>query len=89
MKSASSAATDMRHSINGLCGIVQEKLHMDPRRSALYLFCGRRCDRIKALVWEGDGFQLLYKRIMVDLVLFFLQNNVKKFDGKKLLIFIF
>ncbi|MDE7333449.1 MAG: IS66 family insertion sequence element accessory protein TnpB [Lachnospiraceae bacterium] len=70
MKSASSAATDMRCSIDGLCRIVQEKLHMDPRRSALYLFCGRRCDRIKALVWEGDGFQLLYKRIMVDLVLF-------------------
>ena len=55
--------TDMRRSIDGLCGIVQEKLHMDPRRSALYLFCGRRCDRIKALLWEGDGFLLLYKRM--------------------------
>ena len=51
--------TDMRRSIDGLCGIVQEKLHMDPRRSALYLFCGKRCDRIKALLWEGDGFLLL------------------------------
>ena len=55
--------TDMRRSIDGLCGIVQEKLHMDPRRSALYLFCGKRCDRIKALLWEGDGFLLLYKRM--------------------------
>lgn len=55
--------TDMRRSIDGLCGIVQEKLQMDPRRSALYLFCGRRCDRIKALLWEGDGFLLLYKRM--------------------------
>ncbi len=55
--------TDMRRSIDGLCGIVQEKLHMDPRRGALYLFCGRRCDRIKALLWEGDGFLLLYKRM--------------------------
>ena len=42
--------TDMRRSIDGLCGSVQENLHMDPRRSALYLFCGRRCDRIKELV---------------------------------------
>ena len=38
----------------------------DPRRSSLYLFCGRRCDRIKALLWEADGFVLLYKRLSVE-----------------------
>lgn len=41
--------TDMRRAIDGLCAIVQDRLHMDPQRSALYLFCGKRCDRIKAL----------------------------------------
>ena len=55
--------TDMRKSIDGLCAIVEDKLHMDPRKSALFLFCGRRSDRIKALLWEGDGFLLLYKRL--------------------------
>ena len=40
----------MRRAIDGLCAVIQDKLHMDPRRSALYLFCGKRCDRIKALV---------------------------------------
>lgn len=44
---------------DGLCAIVEDQLHMDPRRSALYLFCGKRCDRIKALLWEFDGFVLL------------------------------
>ena len=55
--------TDMRKSIDGLCAIVEDKLHLDPRRSAIFLFCGRRCDRIKILMWEADGFVLLYKRL--------------------------
>lgn len=55
--------TDMRRSIDGLCAIVQDRLCMDPRQRALYLFCGKRCDRMKALLWEGDGFLLLYKRM--------------------------
>ena len=57
--------TDMRKSIDGLCAIVSDKLHMDPKRSALFLFCGRRCDRIKILMWESDGFVLIYKRLSV------------------------
>ena len=55
--------TDMRKSIDGLCAVVEDKLHMDPRRSAIFLFCGRRADRIKILMWETDGFVLLYKRL--------------------------
>ena len=55
--------TDMRKQIDGLCAIVKDQLHMDPKQRALYLFCGRRCDRIKALLWEGDGFLLMYKRL--------------------------
>ena len=57
--------TDMRKSIDGLCAIVEDKLHMDPRNRALYLFCGRRADRLKILMWEPDGFVLLYKRLSV------------------------
>ena len=58
--------TDMRKSIDVLCAIIENQLHMDPRKRALYLFCGKRCDRVKALLWESDGFVLLYKRIEVQ-----------------------
>lgn len=55
--------TDMRKSIDGLATLVQSRFEMDPFKPALFIFCGRRCDRIKALLWEGDGFLLLYKRL--------------------------
>ena len=55
--------TDLRRGIDGLAGIVQAKFQMDPFQQALFLFCGRRRDRLKALYWEGDGFVLLYKRL--------------------------
>ncbi|MCD8195677.1 MAG: IS66 family insertion sequence element accessory protein TnpB [Lachnospiraceae bacterium] len=57
--------TDMRKSIDGLCAIIQEQFSMDPYANALYLFCGRRCDRIKAILTEPDGMVLIYKRLTV------------------------
>ena len=55
--------TDLRRGIDGLAQLVQTQFQMDPFGSRLFLFCGRRSDRIKALLWEGDGFVLLYKRL--------------------------
>ena len=58
--------TDMRKSIDGLRAIVEGAFHLDSRNHSRFLFCGRRCDRIKALLWEGDGYVLLYKRLDVE-----------------------
>jgi len=55
--------TDLRRGIDGLAGMVQTRFQLDPFQKALFLFCGRRKDRIKGLYWEGDGFVLLYKRL--------------------------
>lgn len=55
--------TDMRKSIDGLASIVSSHFKMDPHQPSLFLFCGRRKDRIKALLWDETGFLLLYKRL--------------------------
>ena len=56
--------TDLRRSIDGLAQIIGTKYDLNPfDAGVLFLFCGRRTDRIKGLLWEGDGFLLLYKRI--------------------------
>lgn len=55
--------TDMRKSIDGLAAIVQQNFQFSPFQNSLFLFCGRKRDRMKVLYWEGDGFVLLYKRL--------------------------
>ena len=55
---------DLRKGIDGLATLVKEQFRLDPfQKNVLFLFCGCRTDRFKGLVWEGDGFCLLYKRI--------------------------
>ena len=55
--------TDMRKGIDGLAQIVEGRLKSDIYSKAVYLFCGRSNTKMKALVWDGDGFLLLYKRL--------------------------
>ncbi len=55
--------TDMRKQIDGLCAIIEEQLKMNPTENSLFLFCGRKKGRIKAIYREKDGIVLLYKRL--------------------------
>ena len=56
--------TDLRKGIQGLSQLIGIKFNMNPfEKDILFLFCGKRCDRIKGLVWEGTGYLLLYKRL--------------------------
>lgn len=55
--------TDLRRGIDGLAALVQQEYCLDPFSNKLFLFCGRRRDRIKALHWENNGFVLQYKRL--------------------------
>ena len=52
--------TDLRKGIDGLAQLIGTKYDLNPfEKDILFLFCGNRCDRIKGLLWEGDGFLLL------------------------------
>lgn len=55
--------TDLRRGIDGLIGIVSGQFGKALDEESLFLFCGRRTDRMKALYFAGDGFVLLYKRL--------------------------
>ena len=58
--------TDLRRGIEGLASIVRFQFNLDPYdKDTIFLLCGKRCDRIKALIWEGDGFLLCYKRLEI------------------------
>lgn len=55
---------DLRKGVDGLSMIIGNKYGQNPfEKGTLFLFCGRKTDRIKGLLWQGDGFLLLYKRL--------------------------
>lgn len=56
--------TDLRYGIDSLATIIEHKYKASlfvP--NTLFLFCGKSASKIKGLLWEGDGFLLLYKRV--------------------------
>lgn len=55
--------TNLRMGIDGLVKTIQETFHENPQTKSLFLFCGRKKDRIKGLYWDNNGYLLLYKRL--------------------------
>jgi len=55
--------TDMRRGMNGLALQVQQALERDPHAGDLYVFRGRRGDRLKILWHDGIGMSLYAKRL--------------------------
>jgi transposase len=59
----STRATDMRKSIDGLSGEVQGYIGRNPVDGSLFVFYHRRRDKLKMLLWDRDGYWVLYKRL--------------------------
>lgn len=54
---------DMRKGFDGRAAVVQQHLRKDPFSGQLFVFRGKRGDLLKILVWDGQGFLLIAKRL--------------------------
>ena len=55
--------TDMRKSFDGLMSIIRDTYQMDPYANAVYLFCGRKHNTLKALYFDKLSAAFCYPHI--------------------------
>jgi transposase len=55
--------TDMRKSFDTLAALVEGVLRQDPLSGHWFVFVNRRANRMKILVFEGDGYAIWSKRL--------------------------
>lgn len=54
---------DFRKAHDGLCALVRDQFRDDPFSGDVFVFHNGARDRVKLLVWDRNGFWLLYKRL--------------------------
>lgn len=54
---------DGRKGADSLVALVRSELGYDPLGGYLFVFFSRRCDRVRVVYWDRDGFALWSKRL--------------------------
>ena len=54
---------DFRKAHDGLCALVRDTFGDDPFTGDVFVFHNGAKDRVKLLLWDRNGFWLLYKRL--------------------------
>ncbi len=60
---ACTVPVDFRKQHDGLVPIVRERFEEDPLDGSVFVLLNKRRDRAKLLLWDDNGFWLLYKRL--------------------------
>ena len=58
-----SQPVDLRRGHDGLVAIVRGTWRLNPFDGHLFVFLGKRLNRVKILAWDRNGFVLYYKRL--------------------------
>ena len=54
---------DFRKQINGLVDIIVGEMEREANDGAVYVFRNRQSNKVKAIIWDRNGFVMLYKRL--------------------------
>lgn len=54
---------DLRRGHDGLVSLVRDQWKLSPFDGHLFVFFGKRSDRVKVLFWDNNGFVIHYKRL--------------------------
>lgn len=55
--------TDMRKGATKLAYVVQNEMGLRPFEKSVFIFCGRSKRVLKAIVWDGNGWYEIIKRL--------------------------
>ncbi len=55
--------TDMRKGFDSLCGIIKKELGRELMSGDAFIFINGPRTHVKLLVWEHDGFTIVYRRL--------------------------
>lgn len=83
--------TDMRMNFDALSGLVKNGFNHNPLGGDVFIFINKRCNHIKLLQWQDEGFAVYHKRLEKGTYELPLQTNqptlYKTSSQKVLLIF--
>ena len=58
-----SEPTDLRKSFRGLSMLVEHGFGRDAMKGDLFIFLNRRCNQVRILFWDRDGFCIVGKKL--------------------------